>query len=326
MKNEQTNPLRFALIGAAGYIAPRHLEAIKNTGNQLVAAVDPHDSVGILDRYFPDTRFFVEFERFDRFLEKLRRDPNGGKIDYVSICSPNYLHDAHIRFALRIGANAICEKPVVINPWNLEALQQLEDETGKSVNIVLQLRLHPELIALKQKVKSNAKKYKVILSYITPRGPWYHHSWKGNESQSGGLSTNIGIHLFDLLIWLFGSVEQQQIQVRDEKRCSGTLELENASVSWFLSVSADDLPNKNDPKSTSYRSITVDGESIEFSDGFTDLHTEVYKQVFVGKGFSMSDAKPSIELVYQIRKAEVKFDPKIAHPFAKNANSSIGKK
>ena len=321
IKNVKTEPSVFALIGAAGYVAPRHLQAIKDTGSQLVAAVDPHDSVGILDRYFPETRFFKEFERFDRFLEKLRRDVNGDRVDYVSICSPNYLHDAHIRFALRIGANAICEKPVVINPWNLDALQQLEDETGKSVNIVLQLRLHPALISLKQKLNNNSKKHKVVLTYITPRGPWYQHSWKGNESQSGGLSTNLGIHLFDLLIWLFGSVEHQETHIRDERRCSGTLELENATVCWFLSIAAEDIPQQNGLKSPSFRSISVDGETIEFSDGFTDLHTEVYKEVLAGKGFSIQDAKPSIDLVYQIRKSAIKFNSQIAHPLATLRNS-----
>jgi len=312
--SKDNKPVNFALMGVAGYIAPRHLEAIKKTGNQLLAAVDPHDSVGILDRYFPQARFFAEFERFDRYVEKLRRSSNSQQVDYVSICSPNYLHDAHIRFALRVGANAICEKPLVINPWNLDALKELEAETNKSVNVVLQLRLHPEMVKLKAKLGKSKTKHKVVLTYITPRGHWYHYSWKGNEAQSGGLATNIGIHLFDLLIWLFGGVEKHELNWRDEKRWSGSIELERASVSWYLSLSADDVPVAVRAKSPSFRSITIDGEEIEFSDGFTDLHNDVYTEILAGRGFGIDDAKPSVALAYEIRKSEIKSMPINPHP------------
>lgn len=314
----------FALIGAAGYIAPRHLEAIYKTGHKLVAATDPHDSVGILDRYFPETRFFTEFERFDRYAEKLRRGNSNERIDYVSICSPNYLHDAHIRFALRIGANAICEKPLVLKPWNLDVLRELEDETGKNVNVILQLRLHPALIELKKQLQQDrsGKKREIVLSYITPRGPWYLYSWKGHEARSGGLSTNIGIHLFDMLLWLFGSVEKAELHVNDETKCSGFLELEYARVRWFLSIDKGDLPETAKTSGVpSFRSMTMDGQEIEFSDGFTELHTKIYQETLVGRGFSIEDARPSLELVHLLRKTEKSYKSSNLHPLVKGQDA-----
>ena len=273
----------FALIGAAGYVAPRHMKAIKETGNNLLAAFDPNDSVGIIDSYFPDASFFVEFERFDRHVDKLRR--KGHKIDYVSICSPNYLHDAHIRFALRSGADAICEKPLVLNPWNLDALEEIENETGKKVYNILQLRVHPSLIALKEKIdkewEQKKEKYKIDLTYITSRGKWYFISWKGDLQKSGGVATNIGIHFFDMLIWIFGGVKHQEVHYSEPlKKMAGFIELEKAEVRWFLSVDARDLPEEAVKKQKrTYRSITVDGEEIEFSGVFADLHTIVYQDI-----------------------------------------------
>ncbi|MCW8813409.1 MAG: Gfo/Idh/MocA family oxidoreductase [Chlorobium sp.] len=270
----------FAITGVAGYIAPRHLQAIKDTGNRLVAAVDPNDSVGILDKYFPDVSFFTEFERFDRHLEKLRREKNDQKVDYLSICSPNNLHDAHIRLALRVGANAICEKPLVLNPWNLDALQELEHETSARVFTVLQLRVHQEIIKLKAKLEKEKPKHKheVVLSYITSRGLWYYYSWKGMIEKSGGIATNIGIHFFDLLMWLFGDVQSSVLHLKEDKRMSGFIELKNANVKWFLSTDRNDLPEEISKKGVpTFRSITVDGEQIQFSEGFTDLHTQVYE-------------------------------------------------
>jgi len=298
---ESKKPLNFAIMGVGGYIAPRHLQAIKDTGNRLVAALDPKDSVGILDRYFDDVEFFTEFERFDRYVEKLKRLNDDKKIDYVSVCSPNYLHDSHIRFALRIGANVICEKPVVISPWNLDVIQELEKETGKKVNVVLQLRTHPSLIALKEKIDAaQAKdKYDIEMTYITPRGKWYLVSWKGDNSKSGGLVMNIGVHLFDMLVWIFGKPLNVEVHHSDDKKISGYLELENARVKWLLSIDKKDLPK--DSKSSSFRLITINGESTEFSDGFTDLHTAVYKRTLEGNGFSIEDARPAIDLVYTIK-------------------------
>ena len=296
----------FALIGAAGYIAPRHLQAIKDTGNVLIAALDRSDSVGILDRFFPEARFFTEFERFDRHAEKLRRQGEKKRVHYVSIASPNYLHDAHIRFALRIGADAICEKPLVLNPWNAEALQEFEKETGKRVFTVLQLRLHPAIIALKEKIakEKSAKKYNIELTYITSRGRWYEVSWKGDSAKSGGVATNIGIHFFDMLLWIFGPLQKQVVHIADDKKMSGYFELEKARVKWFLSLDRSDLPPEALQSSkTTHRSLTLNGEKYEFSDGFADLHTEVYRQVLVGKGFGIDDARPSIELAHQIRSA-----------------------
>ena len=309
----------FAITGVAGYIAPRHLQAIKDTNNNLVAAVDPHDSVGILDRYFPSTSFFTEFERFDRHLEKLRRKGDEFRAHYLSICSPNNLHDAHIRLALRIGANAICEKPLVLNPWNLDALQELESESSVRIFNVLQLRIHPSLTELKQKIsgQKSSKKHNVVLSYITSRGLWYYFSWKGVSEKSGGIATNIGIHFFDLLIWLFGDVQSSIVHLSDKKRMSGFIELQNAYVTWFLSTDKNDLPEeaKNNDVPT-FRSIKVDDEEIQFSKGFTDLHTRVYEEILTGKGFGIDEARPSIKLVHSIRASQEVNTLDNIHPYA----------
>ena len=309
----------FALIGAAGYVAPRHMRAIKETDNLLVAAYDPNDSVGIIDSYFPEANFFVEFERFDRHIDKLRR--NGESIDYVSICSPNYLHDAHIRWALRSGADAICEKPLVLNPWNLDALEEIEEETNKRVFNILQLRVHPSLVNLKNKIDSivdKKEKHKIDLTYITSRGKWYFISWKGDIQKSGGVATNIGIHFFDMLIWIFGDVKHQEVHYSEPlKKMAGYIELEKAEVRWFLSVDAGDLPEEAiKGEKRTYRSITVDGEEIEFSGVFADLHTLVYEALLEGRGFGIKDARPSIELVYRIRNIRpVGFNYRV-HPLA----------
>lgn len=292
----------FALIGAAGYIAPRHMKAIKETGNNLVAALDKHDNVGILDSYFPNADFFTEFERFDRHLDKLKR--KGQSVDYVSICSPNYLHDSHIRFALKHGADAICEKPLVLNPWNVDALREIEKETGRKINTVLQLRLHPSIIALREKVKNGPKHYvyDVTLKYITSRGRWYHISWKGDMSKSGGIATNIGIHFFDMLIWVFGPCQRVLVSTMAADHCSGVLELEKARVNWFLSINSDHLGEdlKASGKRT-FRSLTIDREDIEFSEGFADLHTKTYEEILKGNGFGLSDVRASIEIAQTIR-------------------------
>jgi len=296
--------MNFALIGAAGYIGPRHMKAIRETGNDLVAAVDPHDCVGILDSYFPAARFFTEIERFDRFLEKQKRAGPGQRIDYVSICSPNYLHDAHVRMALRVQAHAICEKPLVINPWNLDALADLEEEFGRKVFTILQLRLHPAVRALKDQIERNGSGhvYNVDLTYITRRGAWYDVSWKGDESRSGGLAMNIGIHFFDLLLWLFGPVQRVEMHVSEARRMAGFLQLERARVNWLLSVEENDLPEEcRRGGQFAYRSITLDGEEIEMSGSFTDLHTRVYEETLAGRGFGIADARPAVDLVYSIR-------------------------
>lgn len=293
----------FALIGAAGYIAPRHMKAIKDTGNKLLAAMDPSDSVGIMDSYFPESYFFTEFERFDRHIEKLKYD-DGIKLDYVSICSPNYLHDAHMRFALRSGADAICEKPLVLNPWNIDKLQKVEDNTGKKIYNILQLRVHPSIIALREKILKEKKdtKYEVELTYLTSRGNWYNASWKGDESKSGGVATNIGVHFFDMLSWLFGKVQEVRVEKNEPNTASGYLEFENARVKWFLSTDANYLPNEIKEKGqTTFRSITIDEEELEFSGGFTDLHTLVYKDILNGKGYGLTEARTAIEIVQQIR-------------------------
>ncbi len=305
----------FAVIGVGGYIAPRHLRAIRDTGNRLVAAVDPKDSVGILDQYSFDVKFFTEIERFDRHLEKLRRGPEENRVHYISVCSPNYLHDAHCRLALRVGADVICEKPLVINPWNFDALQELEAETKHRINTVLQLRVHPELLKLKQSLQGEAGQHDVVLTYVTSRGPWYHVSWKGLQEKSGGVATNIGVHFFDLLLWLFGSVQGIKVYHSDSQRISGFVELERARVRWFLSVDSQDLPfpAKVGGKTT-FRSITVDGKEIEFSEGFTDLHTRVYEETLAGRGFGIADARPSIELTYAIRTAPVSPKDDCIHP------------
>jgi UDP-N-acetyl-2-amino-2-deoxyglucuronate dehydrogenase len=306
-------PLNFALIGAAGYIAPRHMKAIKETGNLLVAAMDPYDGVGIIDSYFPSADFFIEPERFDRHLDKLRRmalESKSGqakKVDFVSICSPNYMHDSHIRLALRNNAHAICEKPIVLNPWNLDALQVIENETGKKVYTILQVRLHPVIKALKEKIEKGPanKVYDVDLTYITSRGNWYYRSWKGDISKSGGIATNIGIHFFDLLTWIFGKPKENQVHVLSNDRSAGYLQLEKARVRWFLSLNESDIPEelKKVGKRT-YRSLSVGGEEIEFSDGFTDLHTDSYRNIIDGKGFGMMEARTCVEIVHKIRTAK----------------------
>ncbi|MBN1560796.1 Gfo/Idh/MocA family oxidoreductase [candidate division KSB1 bacterium] len=309
----------FALIGAAGYIAPRHMQAIKDTGNRLVCALDPSDSVGILDRYFQDVDFFTDFERFDRHVGLLRRKQHQDIVDYVSICSPNYLHDAHIRFALRNHADAICEKPLVLNPWNLDALEEDERETGRKVYNVLQLRIHPTIQELKKRMATDGGKRHVIdLSYITRRGKWYHYSWKGAVTKSGGIATNIGIHFFDMLMWIFGMAEKSQVHIADNKRMGGYLQLQKADVRWFLSVDGADLPEALSAARSTYRCITIDGQEIEFSEGFADLHTLVYQDILAGRGYGIPDARPSIELVHALRSAVAMVtDPEMVHPMAR---------
>ena len=292
----------FALVGAGGYIAPRHMKAIKDTGNNLIAALDKHDSVGILDSYFPETEFFVEFERFDRHIEKLKR--LGMHTDFVTVCSPNYLHDAHIRFGLRVGADVICEKPLVLNPWNIDGLMEIEKETGRKISTILQLRLHPAIIALREKVQKtpSTKKYQVNLKYITSRGHWYHISWKGDIQKSGGIATNIGIHFFDMLLWIFGDVKTNEVRQHTTETASGRLELEKANVEWLLSIDSNTLPPevKQAGKRT-FRSMTIDEDEFEFSEGFTELHTRSYEEILKGNGFSIEESRKSIELVHKIR-------------------------
>jgi UDP-N-acetyl-2-amino-2-deoxyglucuronate dehydrogenase len=305
MENQNSNnPKNFAIIGVGGYIAERHLRAIKETGNNLLASLDPSDSVGLIDSYFPESNFFVEFERFDRHVDKLRR--TGTHIDYVSICSPNYLHDSHIRFALRSGANAICEKPLVLNPWNLDALAEIEKEFGKNIFNILQLRLHPSIIELKKQIEDGPKDkiYDIELTYVTRRGKWYYISWKGDVHKSGGIATNIGVHFFDMLIWIFGNVKQNMVHVLREDKASGYLDLEHARVKWYLSLDYNDVPENIKSKDIStFRSLTINNQEIEFSEGFTGLHTESYKKILNGEGFSLIEAKPSVETVYTIRNA-----------------------
>ena len=308
----------FALIGAAGYIATRHMKAIKDTGNNLSVALDKFDSVGIIDSYFPEANFFTESERFDRHLDKMRGSESA--IDYVSICSPNYLHDAHIRLALRNGSDVICEKPLVLNPWNIDALAEVVKRTGKRINNILQLRLHPSIIALKEKVENGPKDkiYDIDLSYLTSRGKWYFISWKGDNSKSGGIATNIGIHFYDMLTLIFGSVKQNVCHVSDEDKAAGFLELERARVRWFLSVNYDLIPDHI--KATgqrTYRSITVEGQEIEFSGGFTDLHTKSYEAVLEGNGFGLMEAKTSIDIVHDIRNSTPVGLKGDYHPFCK---------
>lgn len=295
-------PKNFGLIGVAGYIAVKHLNAIKETGNNLLASLDRFDSVGRLDSYFPESDFFVEFERFDRHFDKLKR--TGTKIDYVSICSPNYLHDSHIRFALRQQADAICEKPIVLNPWNIDALQEIENETGRHIYTVLQLRLHPKILELREKIKNapKGKVYDIDLTYITSRGNWYAISWKGDVQKSGGVATNIGIHFFDMLSWIFGGVKKNVVHVSLPNKTAGNLELENARVRWFLSLDYNDIPAKcKAAGKRTFRCITVDDEEIEFSEGFADLHTVTYKEILAGRGFGLNEARQSVEIVYGIR-------------------------
>ncbi len=308
---------RFALIGAGGYIAPRHMKAIKETGNELVAAIDKNDSVGIMDSYFPGADFFTEFERFDRHLEKLKRSQH--PVDYMSICSPNYLHDSHMRFGLRLGADVICEKPLVLNPWNIDALQEIELETNKKVNTILQLRLHPKVQELRKKIQSeNApQKYEVDLVYITSRGKWYFTSWKGDLQKSGGIATNIGVHFYDLLGWLFGKVQQNIVHVQQHDRVAGYLEYEQARVRYFLSINEQTLPKELlDAGKKTFRSLQIGGEEFEFSEGFGDLHTVSYQEILNGNGFGLNESKQSIETVHNIRNAQPVGLIGDYHPFA----------
>lgn len=310
---------RFALIGLAGYIAPRHLQAIKETNNTLVASLDKSDSVGIIDSYFPNAAFFTEFERFDRYLEKLRHK-NGPQVDYVSICSPNYLHDAHVRFALRIGADAICEKPLVLNPWNIDALNDIAQENGRKINCILQLRLHPSIVAIREKILNGPsdKTYDVDLTYITTRGRWYMASWKGDIAKSGGVATNIGVHFFDMLHWIFGSTKSSVVHLNEPDKAAGVLELPRAKVRWLLSLDRNDLPVEPDPgKPATYRSITINGEEIEFSGGFTDLHTQSYQNILDGKGYGPNDCRDSIETVSGIRSSAASALKDDYHPLLK---------
>ncbi|MFN4079937.1 MAG: Gfo/Idh/MocA family protein [Saprospiraceae bacterium] len=305
----------FALIGAAGYIAPRHMKAIRDSGGRLVAAVDKNDSVGVMDAYFPDAAFFTEFERFDRHIEKLRRE--GHPVRYLSVCSPNYLHDAHIRAGLRYGADVICEKPLVLNPWNAEALQEIEAETGRRVYSILQLRLHPAIIDLRDKVNAAPDKiWDVELTYITSRGKWYYAGWKGDIQKSGGIATNIGIHFFDMLQWVFGPIVEQHVHLHTHDRAAGSLMLARARVRWFLSINSETLPPAiRESGKTTFRNLSLDGLSYEFSEGFTDLHTESYRRILSGEGFGIAEALPSIRAVWQIRNAKVDLEAPNPHPF-----------
>lgn len=317
MTTENQN-LNFALIGAAGYIAPRHMRAMKDVGGTLRAAYDPADSVGIMDGHFPDARFFTEFERFDRYVDRCHRQ--GEQIRYVSICSPNYLHDAHVRFALRSGAEAICEKPLVLNPWNIDGLAEIERETGRKVNTILQLRLHPAIIALKDRIAADTsgKIHDVYLTYITSRGRWYYSSWKGDQAKSGGIATNIGVHFYDMLSFVFGKLKANVVHHLAMDCASGYLEYERARVRWFLSINARDVPAHLAEKQRTYRSILVDGEELEFSEGFTDLHSDSYRQILLGKGFPLDDVRPSIETVAQIRSAPIELNKGDQHSFLAN--------
>jgi len=308
----------FALIGAAGYIAPRHMKAVKDTGNKLVVAMDSNDSIGQIDSYFPEASFFTEFERFDRHVDKLRRSGSEA-IDFISICSPNYLHDSHIRFSLKSGINVICEKPLVLNSRNLDSLKAIEQETGKRVNNILQLRMHPSIIKLRKKIQAEEKntKHEVDLTYITSRGRWYLYSWKGDEEKSGGIATNIGIHFFDMLSFLFGAVIENKVHFLSKECASGYLEYSNARVSWFLSIDSKDLPiDKIQPGNSTYRSIKIDGSDLEFTDGFADLHTKCYEEILSNRGFGIEDARSSIETVEVIRNSKTNM-PETCHPFLK---------
>lgn len=310
---------RFALIGAAGYIAPRHMKAIKEVGGNLVAALDPNDSVGILDSHFPEADFFTEFERFDRHIDLLRRQGGGKPVEFVSICSPNYLHDSHMRFALRAGADAICEKPLVLNPWNIDGLAEVERDTGRRINTILQLRLHPAVQALRRGVLASANEHKadVDLTYITARGNWYLQSWKGDERKSGGIATNIGVHFFDMLHFIYGALQESIVHENEPTRAAGYLEYERARVRWFLSIDVNDIPKAERVKGKrTFRSITADGNNIEFSEGFTDLHTRSYEAILAGTGFGLEDNRVAIETVAAIRKAPLKTIFGEQHPMA----------
>ena len=308
----------FALLGAAGYIAPRHFKAIKDTNNLLIAALDKFDSVGVLDSYFPNADFFTEFERFDRHIEKLKRNQIG--LDYVSICTPNYLHDSHIRMALRRGADAICEKPLVLNPWNVDALESIEKESGNKIYTILQLRLHPSIIALKNKIDNGPKDkiYDIDLTYITSRGNWYDVSWKGDESKSGGIATNIGVHFYDMLSWVFGEVTENWVHIREKNKAAGYLEFKKARVRWFLSIDEQDLPLDIKIKNQrTYRSISIDKQEIEFSSGFKELHTKSYQEIMINKGFGLTETKQSIEIIHDIRNNSLEKTGE-KHPFLNN--------
>ena len=314
----EQEPKNFGLIGVAGYVAIRHLKAIKDTGNNLLASLDPFDSVGVIDNFFPESDFFVEFERFDRHFDKLKR--SGTKIDYVTICSPNYLHDSHIRFALRHQADAICEKPIVLNPWNVDALQEIEKETGRKIKTILQTRLHPKIIELKEKIANGPKDkmYDVDLTYITSRGNWYNFSWKGDIHKSGGVATNIGIHFFDMLGWIFGPANKVTVHLLEYNKASGLLDLANARVRWFLSLDYNDIPKSvKDKGQRTFRSVMVDGQKVEFSDGFTDLHTKSYQEILEGRGFGLDDARESVQIAYDIRNAKIENFSGDYHPFLK---------
>lgn len=308
----------FALIGAAGYVAPRHMKAIKETGNHLIAALDPFDSVGVIDSYFPGADFFVEFERFDRHIEKLRR--KGTQLDYLSVCSPNYLHDAHIRFGLRVGADVICEKPLVLNPWNIDALEEIEHETGRKIYNILQLRLHPSVIELKKKIEEGPKDkiYDIDLTYLTSRGNWYYTSWKGEISKSGGIATNIGVHFFDMLMWIFGDLKENVVHLHTHDRAAGYLELERARVRWFLSINYDVIPEQiKEAGARTYRSLQIEGQEFEFSGGFTELHTRSYEDVLSGGGFRLREAQKAIQIVHDIRNTQAIGLTDNYHPLAK---------
>lgn len=310
---------KFALVGAAGYIAPRHMKAIKETGNDLVAALDPNDSVGIMDSYFPEAHFFTEFERFDRHIDKLRRK-HGQQIDYISICSPNYLHDSHMRFALRSGSDAICEKPLVLNPWNIDGLIEMEEQTGKRINTILQLRVHPSIIALRERImRGHSKtKHEVDLTYVTSRGRWYHQSWKGDTRKSGGIATNIGVHFFDMLHFLFGKLQENRVHLSEPTRTAGFLEYERARCRWYLSINVRDVPEAvRQLGQTTYRSITLDGDEVEFSSGFTDLHTRSYEEIVAGRGFGVEENRVAIETVATVRDAIPKLSSGPVHPLAR---------
>ena len=315
----------FALLGAAGFVAPRHMKAITETGNRLVAALDPNDSVGIIDSYAPDARFFTEFERFDRHIDKLRRQNDRNQVHYISVCSPNYLHDSHVRFGLRGGADVICEKPVVLNPWNIEGLQTIERDTGRRVNTILQLRLHPAILQLRESVQTerSIQKHEVDLTYITGRGRWYLQSWKGDIHKSGGVATNIGVHFFDMLGFMFGELQDSRIHYHSDTKAGGYLEYAHARVRWFLSVDVEDIPEQaREQGKRTYRSITVDGDEIEFSGGFTDLHTRSYEEVLAGNGFGLDESRAAIEAVAYIRTADVSPLRGDYHPMLKNVRDA----
>jgi UDP-N-acetyl-2-amino-2-deoxyglucuronate dehydrogenase len=310
---------RFALVGAAGYIAPRHMKAIRDTGNDLVAAFDPNDSVGIIDSHFPDAQFFTEFERFDRHIDKLRRARNGSEVEYIAICSPNYLHDSHMRFALRSGADVICEKPLVLNPWNIDGLQEIERDSGRKVNTILQLRLHPAIIALRDRVrneKSANTKHDVDLTYITSRGNWYHQSWKGDERKSGGIATNIGVHFFDMLHFIYGSLQENIVHLNEPTKAAGYLEYEHARVRWFLSLDVNDVPEAERLQGKrTYRALNASGTQVEFSDGFTDLHTRSYEEILAGRGFGLEENRVAVSTVAHIRSSQLAQASDKTHPF-----------